>query len=187
MQLLTGIVLASLFRWGSGPRRSPLLTPIGPIKTAHVLPGRARFVVERVRGDRSLCSQLAERLTRLQGVHTARISAVSGSVVVTYDSSTIEPALLVAALIKLLGLEDEMGRSPRALLTGELREFGGALNRAVLEKTRGLVDLDSGIPLALGAIGLARLARTRSARWPAATTMLWWAYSSLARRGRSRS
>ena len=89
------------------------------------------------------------------------------------------------SIVRLLGLEKELQRAPMPVLVRELREAGDAANRAVYERTGGLIDLWTAIPLVLGAIGVHRVLTQRSAIMPAGLTMVWWAYSALLRGGRT--
>jgi hypothetical protein len=184
MHILTGLVLAGLFGKGTGSGHSPLLGSWGPVRTVHLLPGRVRFETDVLRGDPEGGKRLAERLARIEGVDSAATSPVSGTVLIRYDEKVLQADLLFAAIVRLLGVERELERTPVPALARGIRQAGAAANRAVFEQSGGLIDLWTAVPLVLGAIGLYRLSTQRSAVFPAGVTMVWWAYSSLVRGAR---
>jgi hypothetical protein len=181
MHLLTGMIIAGLLGRGAAAQRSPLLTAVGPIQTAHLLAGRVRFRVARLQDNPQLCTDLARRLSQIEGVRQVGASACSGSVLIHFDQDTVQADLLAAAIVRLLGLEEELRAPPTPKLVEQLHDLGSALNRATLEESRGLIDLKTALPLALGAVGLVRLANPSIPKWPAPIAMIWWAYSSLGR------
>jgi Heavy metal associated domain 2 len=51
----------------------------------HEVPGRARFFAPALKGDHSRAAELSQRLIATPLAQTADVSAITGSVVVTYD------------------------------------------------------------------------------------------------------
>jgi hypothetical protein len=182
MHILTGILVGALLGRPKSSTKPALLGLGGPIRTVHVLPGRVRFAVERLRGDAAAADALAGRLGRIEGVELVEVSPLSGSVLIRFRAETLEPELLFAAIVRLLGLEKELERAPSPLLTRELREAGQALNRAVYEQTGGLIDLWTAVPLLLAGIGLRKVIVERGSL-PAGLTLIWWGYNALLRGG----
>jgi hypothetical protein len=165
-------------------QRPTLLGLQGPVRTTHLLPGRVRFQVRKLRGDPTATSDLAQRLGRIEGVEAVEASPVSGSVLLRYDEDPLRADLLLAAIVRLLGLERELERPPTPLLVQELRSAGDALNHAVYERSGGLIDLWTAIPLGMVLVGIHRMATQRSAMLPAGLTLVWWGYNSLFLKGR---
>jgi Heavy metal associated domain 2 len=56
-----------------------------PAFLMHEVPGRARFFAPALKGDHSRAAELSRRLIASPLVQTAHVSAITGSVVVTYD------------------------------------------------------------------------------------------------------
>ena len=181
MHIITGLVMASLLKRGKEKAvpQSPLLRLAAPVRTRHLLPGRARFEVPRLKGDANTAEDLALSLQRIQSVEAVRVSPVTGSVILCYDPEAISPELLVAAIIKLLGLETELDRAPSSVVSRELREVSHAVNRAVYDRTGGIVDLRTAMFLTLAAVGVTRLWRGGTLALPAGFTLLWWAGNGL--------
>ena len=188
MHIITGLIMASLLKRGQedGTSASPLLRMVSPVRTLHLLPGRARFAVKRLQGDEPMAGKLTDALTRVEAIEEVRVSPVTGSVLVQYDADRISADLLVAAIIKVLQLEGELDRPPSSVVGRELREISHAMNRAVYDRTGGILDLRTALFLSLAALGTTRLWRQGSLSLPAGFTLLWWAGNGLlGRRGES--
>jgi hypothetical protein len=82
----------------------------------------------------------------------------------------------------LLGLEDDIARPPRSLLTRELREMLGAVNRLVYDRTGGVLDLWSTVMILMAALGVRKMWQSGLAQsLPSGFTLMWWALNSLAK------
>lgn len=142
---------------GRGDDRSPLLRMRHPIQTLHMLPGRVRFRVPALIGRLANAGRAGDALSRIQGVREVETNARSGSVLVLFDESRLDAEILFAALIRLLDLERELKRPPVSLVRREGEEALGALNRAVFDGTRGLLDLWAVAGILAGAAALNRI------------------------------
>lgn len=174
--ILFSLLVGKRLSKGSGPahdHRSPLLRMTRPVRTVHLMPGRVRFRVEAMRGRAEAAERLEAQIGRIEGVARVQANPVTGSVLVQYDDSVLEPELLLAALIKVLGLEEEMERTPVPRVAEEMREILQAVNRAVFDQTRGLLDLWTTASLLAAVAGLNRLTRG-SVPWPHLFGLLWW-------------
>jgi len=182
MHILTGMIITALLRRRkkSGAAASDLPRfKTGPIRVAHSLPGRVRFQVPSLVGNAEGKKLVAEKLTGLDGVQQVAISNISGSVVIRFDEHSIRPALLFAAIARLLGLEEEMDRPATPRLTREVSDLGASVNRAVYEQTGGLIDLWTGLLLVLGGLGIRKMMAEGVRSSPAGMTLLWWSLTSL--------
>ena len=81
---------------------------------------------------------------------------VTGSLLVCYDSCAVQPQLLQAAVMKLLGLEEAANESGGSLLGRECRTFAQSMNHAVAEKTGGRMDLNFLISILMMGVGMFR-------------------------------
>ncbi len=179
MNLITGFLMAALLGKQSEKLRSPLLNLRGPVATKHLLPGRVRFHIPSLVGDMQHLSSVAQLLQKLEGVESAKATPLTGSLLVKYREDTIQPELLVAALIRLLGLEKELAKTPGPRLVTAVREGGDALNRVVYDYSGGLIDLWTTVPIVLAVVGIRRLLLPGTNKLPTALTMVWWAYMLL--------
>lgn len=182
MHIITGLILAALAgrKKTAGSGTAPMLKS-GPVRTAHALPGRLRLHVSSLVGDRKNCRDLASRFSKLEGIQAAAANPVTGSVLVRYDEKTVRPEVIFGAVVKLLGLEEELERVPTPILTRELGLLGRSLDRAIYEKTGGLVNGWSLLLLGLAAFGIHQALNDKTRAWPAGLTMVWWAVNGLRR------
>lgn len=184
MHLITGFIIASLMGKKQKEKSSPLLNIRGPINTSHLLPGRVRFHVPIIKSSVESAKILTEQLPKIKGLEYLTINKINGSVLIKYDSTILGPELLVAVIIRLLGLEKELERRPQPIIGKEIKEIADSLNRAVYEKTGGIIDLWTALPILLAALGIKKLLTERSANMlPAGLTLLWWSYTSLLHKG----
>jgi hypothetical protein len=150
------------------------------VQTAHCLPGRVRFRVPSLVGNANGRALVLQKLPGIQGVDSVSVDGTSGSVLIRYREEEVKPELLFAALVRLLGLDDELQRSPQPVLARELRTISQTLNRVVYDRTGGLVDLHSALIITMAAVGLNKLVAEGSRSFPAGFTLVWWALNSSA-------
>lgn len=125
MHLVTGLVLAGLLgrkkeKEGAPPSR--LRRPGSPVAVVHELPGRVRLRVEALRGLEAQASALAGQLRKIDAVDEVTVSPITGSVLVTTSDPALEADLLIAAIVRLLGLEREVEGSARPAIFAAARE-----------------------------------------------------------------
>lgn len=184
MHIITGLLLTTLLgRKAKQASQSPLLRLKWPIETKHLLPGRVRFQVPKLVGNDIEIQRINKQMKRIEGVNSIEANRISGSVVIRYQPEKLEPELLFAALIRLLGLEEELERTPPSLLTKEIQNIGKALNHALYSSTGGVIDLWTVVPLVLLGLGVRHILTQRPVTFPSGITMLWWAYAALFRGG----
>jgi hypothetical protein len=183
MHIITGLLLAGLTGM-KGKRNQPRLPGFttGPVRTVHALPGRIRFRVPQLVHHREGRELLVTRLSGLSGIDSVAVSQVTGSVLIYFSDSEVRPELLFAAIVKLLGLEKEVEHPPPPLVAKELKLLGESLNRAVYEKTGGIINLWTALLVGLAALGVRKVITDGSRAWPAGITMVWWAMNAIGRR-----
>ncbi len=59
---------------------------------------------------------LAEQLEGLDRVRSVRVNAISGSILIECDDREIEPELLFAGIVRILGCEEERSRTARPMV-----------------------------------------------------------------------
>jgi hypothetical protein len=179
MHIITGMLLSLLMSKKQGMTKSPLLQIRWPIQTSHLLPGRVRFHIPLFKGNQKDLDAAIVQLNKIEGVISAQANSITGSILIHFDESRLQADLLFAALIKLLGLEKEIERTPAPKLNQEFSNIYKSLNQAVYANTNGMLDVKTAIALLIAATGIYRIFTERSISMPATLTMLWWAYSSL--------
>ena len=181
MYVLIGLAIAALL---GNSRQTDSLAPLrsltaGPIRVAHAIPGRVRFVVPSLRGAGADDLGAIERLGSLDGFESVDVSAVSGSVVVRYRPEQIDPPLLLGAVARLLGLEAELERIPTPAVTRELHLLTQSVDQAIFHRTHGVLDLSSLTALILMALGGRKVVTQGWRSLPTGVTLLWWGLHSL--------
>ncbi len=183
MHLITGVIIAALA--GKAKQNKVLqglpMLQTGPLQVAHAIPGRIRFVVP---GLKEHCDEMVSGLNQLKDVKAVdevSYSTITGSIVVLYDQSRIDPPLLFAVLARLLGLEQELEKPVDSKVVEEIRELAGSINRMVHNETRGILDLQT---LAIGSLvflGGKKLLQDRWTAVPGGLTLIWWAFNLMSR------
>jgi hypothetical protein len=145
------------------------------IEIKHAIPGRIRFLIPELKNAGNIEGYLKEQLTKLQAIETVEVNTITGSVLLKFDPK-LESEILVAALLKLLDLERYAENNPPSMIGNEINQVGSALNRAVYEKTNGLMDAKTGLSLLLLSYGIYQIIRRGLVIAPNGFNLLWWAY-----------
>ena len=178
MHIITGMLIAGIL----GHKRKASLLPMlrmGPVQTAHLLPGRVRFHIPLLVDAPAQAEDLCSQLRSLDGVEDAQATPSSGSVLIRYREELVRAELLFAAIVRLLGLEKELERTPQPVVTRELRSAFGSLNRVVYDRTGGLLDFTSALLILMAAFGVSKIMREGSASIPPGFALLWWGVHQL--------
>jgi hypothetical protein len=185
MHVLTGLLLTTLFgrKQKKETRRIPSFP--GVVETVHLLPGRVRFRVPSLADDAAGRELLRRKLIEVQAIDSVEITPLSGSVLIRFDAESLEPELLFAAVVRLLGLESKIEGVPSSLIGRELRDAGEAVNHAIYERTGGILDLWTGLPLVLILLGASNLVAGSPKGLQSGWMLLWWAYLALFPPGRT--
>ncbi len=180
MHILTGFLIAGLLGKTKSRRRTlmPMLRT-GPVRTAHFVPGRVRLRVPSLAENSAGAAMVREKLPTIEGVQSVKLNPATGSVLIVYRKDEVRPELLFAAVARLMNLDAELKRIPQPVVTRELKEIPGSVNRTVYERTGGLVDLWSASLIILAAIGVQRLLTQGTRAFPAGLTLVWWGLASL--------
>ena len=147
----------------------------GIIERRHVLPGRLRFRVNALKGNRDGAALLENRLPVLPGVGSVRCDTRTGTVLVTGESS-LDGALVVAGIAKILGLEKEIDRRPVSRITRAVRRSWQGVDRALYDRTGGLLTVRDLVGILLLASTVRQVVSTGRLGLPPAFTLVWWLF-----------
>ena len=180
MHIITGLLVSAMLRGKGSPEQRGVPSFRGVLETKHLLPSRIRLSIPTLVQNHDAKETVLAGLKRLKGIETVSVNLISGSVVIFYDNTKLKPELVIAAMVRILGLEKEIEKPPLSMVSKELTQLGEALNRALFEQSGGLLDLWTAVPLMLAGFGIYKLFSGAGALGgPGALTLLWWAYSTL--------
>lgn len=180
MHLITTAILISLasFSGMNFPlqRRKILPSFKGIIEHKHHIPGRYRFHIPSLMGNSAAIDILRDKLPVIPGVISADADIRSGSLIVS-GSDTMDPNLLLAAVIKLLGLEEEVEKTPVSGFSSAMTTYWHVLNRSVYEQSGGAITANDAVGIVLLGASLLKFWKTRKLGIPSAFTLLWWFFN----------
>ena len=137
-------------------------------------PDGSDFRVPSLIDDPAQAESLRDRLATLEGVTRANVVPASGSVLIEYREKVVRPELLFAATVRLLGLEEELERTPRPIVVRELKVAFDSLNRVVYDRTSGILDFTSAVLILMAAVGISKVVRDGAAAMPPGFALFWW-------------
>ncbi|MCB2338748.1 heavy-metal-associated domain-containing protein [Clostridium estertheticum] len=149
----------------------------GTIQVKQNISGRLRIYCDKLR-DNKLSQAINAQLCRIEGIKQVSVSLITGSILVIYDGKKIDSNLLQAAIVKLLGLDKESEKASNSIIMQEVTIANQALNYAMLDKTGGIIDLKTTLPIIFVGLAIKELVRTGNLGIPAPITLLYWAYNS---------
>ncbi len=176
MHMVVGFLLASLIRKKTG-KQTGLPSLPGKLEAVHALPGRLRLnspLLEDIHNN--IHHKISTEITKVEGIHSADINALSGSLLVTFDASRVDPVIVHGVVTRVLGLEQDFEKSPEGLLTREIELFGRALNQQVYQASGGMMDLRSSLMMGVLMLALYRIVIQGDRTIPGGINLLWWTY-----------
>ena len=162
------------------------------IKVAHVIPGRIRLKVAKVKENPLFAEEICRRLSAVQGILQVEANPVTGSVLVLYDVGALASLDSLRALSEPLTYffpefdvrelqpwltSSSNGSSAAPSLAGNISAFLGTLNAGVGKVTGG-VDLQLLLPLTLFFFGLRGLLVAEKVYVPAWYDFLWFSFGT---------
>jgi len=166
------------------------------VQVAHVMPGRVRLKVDKVKGNPAFAKKAQDRLAKVPGIKQVEAKPLTGSVLIYYDAAALLASGALAALtdgfselfpelgaeVTNLGIQSLVGRlasgeKPRS--SSNLIKSLGTMNAEVARLTGGL-DLKLLIPMTLLFFGVRSLWSSKRLAVPAWYDYLWFAFSSFA-------
>jgi hypothetical protein len=165
---------------------------IGGIKIVHAMPGRVRVKISRVKEDSALAQAVQERLAAVQGIQRVEVNPITGSVLVLYDATALEPFDALVSLAEWftpLFPECDLrefdawfaasghANGADAPFAERLSAVFGSLNVQV-GKTTGGADLKLLLPLTLFLLGIRGVLVAGKGVFPTWYDLLWFAFGT---------
>ena len=146
----------------------------GTAEVRSSLPGRMRLYIPSIVGMGAQAAQMKTQLESTGVIHQVQIEPRTGSVLIRYDESKVQAAVVMGAVLKLLGLDSKVNATPTGKVREGLKILLQAVNTGVLDATNGLLDAQT-----VAGLGLTIAALRSKAQYgwmaPGAVTLLWWA------------
>ena len=176
MHMVVGFLLATLLR-KKARLRTGLPSIRGKLETVHALPGRLRFNSSLLVGlQDSTRKKIGAEIGKIEGIQNVAINAQTGSLLIAFDPAHIEPVIVHGIVLKVVGLEHELEKSPHGLLTREIDLIGRTLNQQIYQSSGGLMDLRSSLMLSIFLLALYRIVIQGDRTLPGGINLLWWTY-----------
>ncbi len=170
--LAAGTVLTLPKKQGHNVMKLPSFRGVAEVRSS--LPGRLRLNVPDVSANMEQAEQMKSRLEGTGVIRSVAVEPRTGSVLICYDEKAVQGAVVLGAVIKLMGLDESVRRPPVSKAFEGMQTLFGAVNAGILDATDGMLDAST---LAAGALTLAALHSKMKSGWamPGAMTLLWWA------------
>ena len=107
-------------------------------------------------------------------VRSFELQPITGSVLVRYDETQVEAAVVEGAMLKLMGLDGQVNAAPVSGMERGLKTIWEAVNRGIYEGTAGVLDARTLTGTAL-VVTAAKQFKQSGLAVPGAMTLLWWA------------
>ena len=140
-----------------------------------------RLYAPTLSGNEETAGVLQGELSKISGIRSVKVSSITGTTLIEYENRELDGRLVFAVVARLLGLENEIEQQPEPTLVTGMRDLSESLNRATYEKTGGVIDLRTLVPLVLIGYGVYKMTRPGALSMPGGFTLLWWGYTSLLR------
>ena len=175
MYILMGLLLSKLFANLGKPLFFKGFSGVVEIK--HSIPGRVRFHSPVLKTDSDNGLLLERQLLQAGAIKEVKVSPITSTVVITYDEDKIDIMTLTAVLIKLLGLEKNLEKTPKSLVGAEVSKLLKSANRSIYEQTNGTLDLNTTITLTFLSFGIWSIIKNPSV-FPNGINLMYWAYKN---------
>ena len=137
------------------------------------IPGRMRLYMPAVKQNPQCAENMKQQLISTGAVHAVEFNTRTASVLIRYDESQVEAAVVEGAALKLMGLDAQISAAPQSGVERGLKAIWEAANRGIYEATGGVLDARTLTGTAL-VITAAKQFRTSGLALPGAMTLLWW-------------
>ena len=144
------------------------------------IPGRIRLYMPAAAENPEAAARMKRQMEETGAVHEVRINPVTGSVLFLYDEAQVEASVVEGAAIRLMGLDDAVGRRPVPQMEKSLQTLWNSVNHGVMEATGGWLDARMLTGTALSAAAIHSI-MINGAVLPGGITLLWWASSIFSR------
>lgn len=149
------------------------------LEVKHYITGRIRVFIPILKNNLEKKNELINRMLGLDGIEEMKINTQIGTVLVKFDESKVDPQLLIAALLRVLDLENMAYSKKSGKVSGTLKGAVDLVDMSIYNKTKGILDLKSVIALFFIGYGLKKV--RQNPILPNGTNLLWWGYNLISK------
>lgn len=149
----------------------------GVVEVKHAIPGRIRFAIPLLKNNQEGCDKLKKQLVKADVIKEISINALTGSLLMVYDKNRTDETTLTGVVVKLLGLEDQVEKSPLSNIGREINQVMKTMNTSIYEYSNGMVDLNNLVTVTFFTMGAYSLIRNPR-MLPSGLSLLYWAYNN---------
>ena len=154
------------------------------IQIAHHVPGRTRVLSPALRRDVASCERLADALAATPGVREVAVRPYTGTALVHHDRTLVAEVVIevgaraIDAQVLAPGEPPPMSRTVPAFssVARKLAHAVREIDRDILRKTDGAIDLGTLATLGLFGAGAAEIAATGKLPLPPWFNLAWWGF-----------
>ena len=121
--------------------------------------GRMRLTIPVLKENRDVAEQLVNQLGSFSPISKVSCNLRLGSLLVCYNESEVTPAILQAAILRLLDLDSGIPEKAPSHLTTNIKQCFQTLNYAVSCKTNGFINLQGIISLLFVGTGIYQVSK----------------------------
>ncbi len=152
----------------------------GILEVKHIIENRIRVLIPMLKNNDTAIKDLIAELSKIEIISAVEASPITGTLVIKFDQSKIEPVLLLGAIVKILGLEKQISKDENAALESEFALMTKSIDSSVMKVSNDKLDIKSTVTVIIIA-GLAYNIFVNKApltTLPSPITLLWWMYQN---------
>lgn len=151
----------------------------GILETKHILPGRIRLVANILVKNDNLKNIFETQMSKIGGIKQIEVNTITGSILIYYDINSLPPLMIFSVCAKLLGLEEMLSAKQQSKIQSNITELNDSINTSLYQKTNGLLDFKTLVPLFFLGIGLKKVFIDKTTLSANPYSLLFWAYKGL--------
>lgn len=144
----------------------------------HSMPGRLRLASKQLRSE-SMANALMVQLSKIDTIQQVSVNTRTGSILIIYQEKQVDEQLLIGAVVKLLGLEEDLLNKKDSIIKQELNLVGTSINNSIYDKTHGLLDGKTAMSMSFLGLAVYNLIKTKKMTTPPTLNLLYWTYNIL--------
>jgi hypothetical protein len=148
------------------------------VDVSHEIPGRIRYRIPVLIEKPEVADFLVTNLPKLPEVLSVTADIRSGSLVVM-GTELMDGGFILAAIVRLAGLEDAVESRPQTKLVSQVLEGWKTLDNSIYDMSNGMLGIKETGSLVLALLFIRKVIQEGKLSTPPSLTLLWWALALL--------